>query len=100
MTRPRLYQRIKALGQRAGVADARPHRFRDTFAVDMLTRGASPYDVAKILGDTIETIEKHYTPFVKELRERVRGLLETGVGLEELAQKAAERLQIATKKPN
>jgi len=66
----------------------------------MLTRGASPYDVAKILGDTIETIEKHYTPFVKELRERVRGLLETGVGLEELAQKAAERLQIATKKPN
>jgi hypothetical protein len=36
----------------------------------MLTRGASPYDVAKMLGDTIETVEKHYTPFVKELRDR------------------------------
>jgi integrase len=100
MTRPRLYQRIKALGRRAGVLEARPHRFRDTLAVDMLTRGASPYDVAKMLGDTIETIEKHYTPFVKELRERVRGLLETGVGIEELAQKAAEQHQIATKTPN
>jgi hypothetical protein len=66
----------------------------------MLARGASPYDVAKMLGDTIETVEKHYTPFVKELRERVRSLLETGVGLEELAQKTAESPRIASKKPN
>ena len=69
MTRPRLYQRMLALGKRAGVANAHPHRFRDTLAVDMLVRGASPYDVAKMLGDTIDTIEKHYTPFVKDLRE-------------------------------
>jgi hypothetical protein len=45
-------------------------------------RGATPYDVAKMLGDTIETIERHYTPFVKELRERVRSILENGTGLE------------------
>jgi hypothetical protein len=44
----------------------------------MLARGGSPYDVAKLLGDTIETIEKHYTPFVRELRERVRRLMENG----------------------
>ena len=31
--------------------------FRDTFAVGMLARGASPYDVAKLLGDTIECRE-------------------------------------------
>jgi integrase/recombinase XerD len=61
MTRPRLYQRMLALGKRAGVANAHPHRFRDTLAVDMLRRGTSPYDVAKILGDTIDTVEKHYT---------------------------------------
>jgi integrase len=82
LTRPRLYQRMIALGRRANVTDAHPHRFRDTLAVDMLTRGASPYDVAKMLGDTIETVEKHYTPFVKELRERVRSILENGAGLE------------------
>ena len=61
---------------------AHPHRFRDTLAVDMLSRGASPYDVAKILGDTIDTVERHYTPFVKELRERVRDILNSDAGLE------------------
>jgi hypothetical protein len=39
-------------------------------------------------------------PFVKELRERVRNILETGVGLEELAQKTPESVQIAPNKPN
>ena len=65
MTRPRLYERVQSMGRRAGVPTARPHRFRDTLAVDMLNRGANPYDVAKMLGDTIETVEKYYMPFVK-----------------------------------
>ena len=59
---------------------AHPHRFRDTFAVDMLARGASPYDVAKLLGDEIATVEKHYAEFVKELRERVRRMMESNEG--------------------
>jgi hypothetical protein len=63
--------------------------------VDMLSRGGSPYDVAKALGDTIDTIERHYTPFVPELRERVRSILESGVGLEELA---AQERETATKR--
>jgi integrase len=82
LTRPRLYHRMLALGKRAGVLNAHPHRFRDTLAVDMLLRGGNPYDVAKILGDTIDTVERHYTPFVKELRDRVRALLDNGSGLE------------------
>jgi hypothetical protein len=45
---------------------------RDTLAVDMPLRGANPYDAAKMLGDTIETMEKHCTPFVRELRDGVR----------------------------
>lgn len=64
MTRPRLHRRMVAMGKRAGVPDADPHRYRDTLAVDLLVRGATPYDVAKLLGDTVETIEKHYAPFV------------------------------------
>jgi len=99
LTRPRLYQRMVALGRRAGVLNVHPHRFRDTFAVDLLLRGASPYDVAKMLGDTIETVEKHYTPFVRELRERVRRILENGTGLEEIAAMAPEP-QSDLKKPN
>jgi len=30
MTRPRLYQRMLALGKRAAIPDAHPHRYRDT----------------------------------------------------------------------
>ena len=93
LTRPRLYQRMLALGRRAGVLNAHPHRFRDTLAVDMLVRGASPYDVAKMLGDTIDTVERHYTPFVKELRERVRTMLENGAGLENIAEQSGTRPQ-------
>ena len=47
LTRPRLYHRMLALGKRASLPDAHPHRFRDTLAVDTLTRGASPDDVAR-----------------------------------------------------
>ncbi len=82
MTRPRLYERMLALGKRAGVPDAHPHRYRDTLTVDMLVRGATPYDVAKLLGDTVATVEKHYAPFVKELRDRARSLMENGEGIE------------------
>lgn len=100
MTRPRLYRRITMLGKRAGVPDAHPHRFRDTLAVDMLSRGASPYDVAKMLGDTIDTVEKHYTPFVKGLRERVRNILETGVGIEEAAKNPSLPAENRPRKPS
>jgi hypothetical protein len=47
----------------------------------MLARGANPYDVAKLLGDTVATIEKHYSAFVPELRDRSRRLMENGEGL-------------------
>ena len=65
-----------------------------------MVRGASPYDVAKMLGDTIETVEKHYMPFVRELRERVRRILENGAGLEEIAAMTPENTQSDIKKPN
>jgi hypothetical protein len=51
----------------------------------MLARGASPYDVAKLLGDEISTVKKHCAPFVRELREPVRRLIETGQGIAEFS---------------
>jgi DNA-binding CsgD family transcriptional regulator len=69
-------------------------------AVDLLLRGAGPYDVAKMLGDAIETVEKHCMPFVRELRDRVRRILENGTGLEELAATLPETSQTDLKKPN
>jgi len=89
-TRMRLYERMLALGRRAGVAGANPHRFRDSLAVEMLVRGATPYDVAKTLGDTIDTVEKHYAPFVPELRERVRRIMESEPNIENVGTKWAQ----------
>src|SRR5579863_6028748 len=72
LRRPRLYAKIQSLGVLAGVPNAHPHRFRDSFAVDLLCAGAGVYDVARMLGDTVETVEKHHAPFVPALRERLR----------------------------
>jgi hypothetical protein len=44
----------------------------------MLARGASPYDIAKLLGDTVDTIEQRYALFVRDLRERARGRMPEG----------------------
>ena len=49
--------------------------------------------MAKMPGDTIETVERHYTPFVKELRERVRSILETGSGLESTVTPVSQSLK-------
>ena len=81
LRRPRLYGKMLALGARAGVAQSNPHRFRDTLAVDLLCAGLGIYDVAAMLGDTVETVEGHYAPFVPALRERVRRIMESGNGL-------------------
>jgi hypothetical protein len=70
------------------------------FAADLPTRhaGAAPYDLPKLLVG-VDTIERHYAPFVKELRERARRIMESGEGLErtgtQRAQKSADpkRLQ-------
>jgi hypothetical protein len=47
-----------------------------------LARDLSPDDVAKTLGNTIE---RHYTPFVNELHDRVRWFFDHRMGLGEMA---------------
>lgn len=76
-----LYRRVVALGKRGGV-HAYPHRFRSTFAVDLLLRDLDVFTVAKLLGDTVDIVVKHYLPFVRELRDRARVFLDNNSGLE------------------
>lgn len=79
----KLYDRIVALGKRAGVRNAHPHRFRDTFAVDMLLRTDNVAYVAALLGDTIKTVEDFYIPYVRELREGARLKIANCKGIEQ-----------------
>ena len=87
----RLYERIKAIGVRAGVRRVTPHCFRDTFACDMLARGTGIFDVAKMLADSVDTVEKHYAQFVPAARDAVQVRMDSGIGIEEQAALAEQR---------
>lgn len=59
-----LRRTIQRLGTIAEV-HAHPHRFRDSFAVELLSQGADIRTVQKLLGhDSVRTTEKHYAHFV------------------------------------
>jgi integrase/recombinase XerD len=52
--------------------NAHPHRFRDTFSVELLKSGADLRTVQKLLGHTsIKTTEKHYAPWVREFQKQL-----------------------------
>lgn len=63
---------VERVAKIAGVADAHPHRFRDTFSVFLLESGADLRTVQLLLGHTsIKTTEQHYAPFVPTMQRRL-----------------------------
>ncbi len=51
----------------AGIQNGHPHRFRDTFATELLRNGASLHTVQLLLGhSSVRTTERHYAPYVLE----------------------------------
>lgn len=61
-----LRETVARVGKVAGI-HAHPHRFRDTFAVQLLTHGADMRTVQMLLGhQSIRTTELHYAHFVPE----------------------------------
>lgn len=61
------WQRYLArLFEMSGVAQAHSHRFRDTFAVELLLAGVPIDQVSMLLGHaSIKVTERHYAPWVK-----------------------------------
>jgi integrase len=52
--------------QKVKVSDAKPHMFRHTMARDLISRGCPLAELAKLLGNSLETIEKYYGAWEEE----------------------------------
>ena len=71
-----VYERMKNIGERCGIADCRPHRLRDTAAVAWLLKGMAMEDVSKLLGHaSIAVTEKYYAAWVPSRKLRLEKLL-------------------------
>ena len=61
----------------AGVKGGHPHRFRDTFAVELLLSGVPLDRVSVLLGHgSIRVTEKHYAPWIRARQEQLEADLE------------------------
>ena len=64
--------RLRRVAMRAGVDNFRPHRLRDTFAVELLLHGVAMEDVSMLLGHgSISITERYYAPWCKARRDRL-----------------------------
>jgi integrase/recombinase XerD len=65
----RTFQRLFEL---AKVKNGTVHRFRDTFAVELLLKGVPIEQVSVLLGhSSLKITEKHYSPWVKARQEQL-----------------------------
>jgi hypothetical protein len=49
------------------------------------------FDVAKMLADAVDTVEKHYASFVQAARDAAHIRMDNGLGIEERAKMAKRR---------
>ena len=68
---------LRRLFTLAGVKGGHPHRFRDTFAVELLLSGVPLERVSVLLGhSSIRVTEKHYSPWIRARQEQLEADVE------------------------
>lgn len=70
---PRVVQRVvERYAQQAGLDDVTPHTCRHTFAKELLNSGASPFEVAKLLGhSSLDSTARYTQPSEEDLMNAV-----------------------------
>lgn len=64
--------RLRKLFELANIVGGHPHRFRDTFAVELLLAGIPIERVSILLGhQSVRITEKHYSPWVRSRQEQL-----------------------------
>ena len=87
------YRRVfRDVAKIAKVAKAHPHRFRDTFAVELLLAGVPLEQVSMLLGHSSTKItEKHYLPWVRARQKQLEESLDRAISADPLAQEENNR---------
>ena len=68
---------FRKLFELAGVVGAHPHRFRDTFAIELLLAGIPLERVSILLGHSIvEITERHYSAWIQARQQQLEADLE------------------------
>ena len=71
-----VYDLMQTIGKRCGVADCRPHRLRDTFAVRKLLAGFQLEDVSRLLGhSSVKVTELYYAKWIAARKVRLERLV-------------------------
>lgn len=74
-------KRIADVFEKAGIVNGHTHRFRDTFSVALLEKGATIENVSRLLGHTsIKITERHYSPWVKSRQDALDAALDGANG--------------------
>ncbi|PYU17958.1 MAG: hypothetical protein DMG30_29650, partial [Acidobacteria bacterium] len=88
-------KRLNRLFELAEVNSSHPHRFRDTFAVELLLAGVPIERVSILLGhESVRTTERNYAPWVRSRQEQLEADLTRAWGLDPViaAQTSQERV--------
>lgn len=70
MTPDGVRERVKVLGEKAGVPDLHPHRFRHTWAHDFLMSGGQERDLKRLAGWTSDAMLERYGASAADARAR------------------------------